>query len=57
MRAHHSVCFDQSELVPESERLSLLRKKATEKTAAPIFTDDDMIADWRERDAQWHRTC
>lgn len=46
------ICFDQSELVPESERLSRIRKKVTEKTAAPSFTDNDMIAEWRERDAR-----
>ncbi len=45
------ICFDQSESDPESERPSRSQKKVAGKAAAPKFTDDDMIVDWRERDA------
>jgi len=45
------ICFDESERVHEKERRFRIQKKQTGKADAPNLTDDDMIADWRERDA------
>jgi hypothetical protein len=46
------TCFDQSESDREKELRSRIQKKQTGKAGAPDLTDDDIIADWRERDAQ-----
>ena len=45
------ICFDESQSAAEKAEVSLILKKQMGKAGKLIFTDDDMVALWRARDA------